>query len=370
MNCESAEDLLIEYLYGELEPYQAESMRAHLGRCGTCAARVAELTRMRELAAAAPDPEPSRLAINRVIARAREEAERPRSLWTFKWVKVLAPLCLAVVVGGLVAYQLRIGLGPKPVAYAPTGEEHRQPAPTQATEEKEIPALAGDKGKVGLPAPSRAATEPSSQREERAAPAPGPPLPPPRPSPARENVKAEPPIEGERDKVMPAPGAPLADSAVSAPVAREAPTPTGGRPPATALLSAPKKAPELPAAAVGPAKMEAAPHSPSASPAEKVVTAVGKKPDESVLKLLTAGEQALDAANYAEAVQAFTRALNLLAPGHPDRARALLGLGRAQEGQRDLSGALQTYEELAKESPTHRELAESKMRELSGAGVK
>jgi len=355
MNCQGAENLFIEYLYGELEPHQAESMRAHLDRCGTCAARLAELARVRELAATAPDPEPPRLTINRVIARAREEAERPRSLWTFKWVKVLAPVCLAMVVGGLVAYQLRIGLAPKPVAYTPAGEEQRQSAPTQDAEKKETHAPAGNMGKEALPAPSRAAKEPPSQREKGAAPAPGPSPPSPGPSVARESAKQALPPDAERGKVMQAPGAPAAESAVSAPAA---------------LLSTRKEVPALPGAGVGKAKVDAAPLPQTVSPAEKALTDGGNKRDGSVPKLLSEGEQALEAGSFGDAGQLFSRALDLLPPGHPDRPRALFGLARAQEGQRDLAGALRTYRELAKESPTHRELAEGKMKELSGAGVK
>ncbi len=372
MNCQSAEDLFVEYLYGELEPHQAESMRAHLDRCGTCAARLAELARMRELAAAAPDPEPSRLAINRVIARAREEAERPRSLWTFAWVKVLAPLCLAVVVGGVVVYQLRTGLAPKQVAYTPAGEEQRQPPPTRETEKKETPAPSGDEREIARPATSGAATEPLSQREKKAAPAPAPPLRSVRRSTGLESVKAAPAIEAERGKVMEAPGAPGAEPAVSAPAPPEAPTPTGGKP-AAAFLSAPGKGPEHPAAGLDQAKQartEAAPLPQTASPTESAVTAVGKKRDESVPRLVAEGEQAFEAGRYSDAGYSFTRALELLPPGHPDRARALLGLARAQEGQGNTAAALQTYRELAKESPTHRELAEGKIRELSEAEVK
>jgi hypothetical protein len=371
MNCQRAEDLFIEYLYGELEPHQAESVRAHLDRCEACAARLAELARVRKLAtAAAPDPEPSRRVINRVIARAREEVERPRSLWTFTWVKVLAPLCLAVVIGGLVAYQLRTGLAPRQMAYPPAGGERRQSAPTMEKEKKEIPAPARDKGKLALPAPPNAAKEPSSQRGEKAAPSPAPPLASPRPSAERANVKAAPPIEAERGKVLEAPGAPAADAGLSAPATRETSKPTAGRAQTAAPLSAQKNGPELSATGPGQAKGEAALRPRNLSSTEKVVTALGKKREESVLRLLRDGEEALKARRYGDAGQAFTRALELLPPGHPDRPRGLLGLARAEEGQRDLAAALRTYGELAKESPTHRELAEAKMRELSGAEVK
>jgi hypothetical protein len=136
------------------------------------------------------------------------------------------------------------------------------------------------------------------------------------------------------------------------------------------LLSAQKKESELPAVGAGQAKGEAALPPQTASSTESAVTAVAKNRDVSVPRLLAEGEEALKAGRYSDAGQFFTRALDLLAPGHPDRPRALLGLARAQEGQGNTVAALRTYKELAKESPTHRELAEGKMKELSEAEVK
>jgi len=101
-----------------------------------------------------------------------------------------------------------------------------------------------------------------------------------------------------------------------------------------------------------------------------MTSAAGKKPEASAPSLLNSGDKALETGRYAEAGEAFSQALKLLPPGHPDRPHALLGLARAQEGQKDLTGALQTYGELAKESPTYRDLAEGKIQELSGPEVK
>ena len=115
----------------------------------------------------------------------------------------------------------------------------------------------------------------------------------------------------------------------------------------------------------------AAPPQAKAAAREGAMTSVaGKKPEASAPSFLNSGDRALEAGRYAEAGEAFSQALKLLPPGHPDRPRALLGLARAQEGQKDRSGALQTYGELAKESPTYRDLAEGKIQELSGPEVK
>jgi hypothetical protein len=371
MNCQRAEDLFIEYLYGELEPHQAESVRAHLDGCKACAARLAEFAQVRELAAAAAsDPEPSRLVINRIIARAREEVERPRSLWTFTWVKVLAPLCLAVIIGGVVIYQLRTGLTPRPTVYSPAEEGRRQSAPTLEREKKEIPAAARGKGEVSFPAPPRAAPQPSSQRGEQAASTPASPLPSPRPGGEPESLKAAPAAEAERGKALGGRGAPAADGVFPAPATSEASKPSEGKPQMAALPPAQNNGRELPAAGPGQTVGQAASPLQGLSSTKKTETALEKKRGESVARFLRDGEEALDMRRYGDARHAFTQSLGLLPPDHPDRPRALLGLARAEEGQGDLAAALQTYRELAKESPIHRDLAEAKIRELSGAEVK
>jgi len=345
MNCRRAEDMFIEYLYGELEPDRAEPLRAHLDECLACRTRLAELARVRQLVAQVPDAEPSPMAINRVIARAREEEERTRSIWGIRWVKVLAPLCLAVVIGGLVAYQFRGGFAPKPLVHAPAKEEHRPvaqeslPAPGPAKESS--PAAARDAVKLAAPAPSKPASP-------RAA------LPP---SPAAEPSARQ-----------AAPPQPAADSAASQAAAPEAFTSGRGEiPPPAARLSAEPGEAERPAVGAARAPMAAAaPPQAKAAARDKAMTpAAGEKLEASIPRLLTEAERSLEAGRYGEASQAFSQALKLLRPGKSDRPRALLGLARAQEGQKDLTTAIQTYRELAQESSAHRDLAEQKIRELS-----
>jgi hypothetical protein len=104
---------------------------------------------------------------------------------------------------------------------------------------------------------------------------------------------------------------------------------------------------------------------------DKAMTPVaGEKSAASVLGLLTEGERSPEAGRYGEASQAFSQALKLLRPDDADRPQALLGLARAQEGQKELHAAIRTYRELAQESSAYRDLAERKIQELSAPGVR
>jgi anti-sigma factor RsiW len=345
MNCQRAEDMFIEYLYGELEPDRAEPLRAHLDECLACRTRLAELARVRQMVAQVPGAEPPPVATNRVTPRAREAKERTQSIWGLRWVKVLAPVCLAVVIGGLVAYQFRAGLAPKPMVYAPAKEEQRptaqEPIPAPEPAKKSSPPAARDAGKLTALATAK---------------------------PASPQASLPPPPTAESGAGQAAPPQPAADSAASRAASREAFTSGRGEALPAARLLAQTGGAERPAAGAGQAPVAAAaPAQPKAAVRDKAMPppAAGEKLEGSISGLLKAGERSLEAGRYWEASQAFSQALKLLQPGDPDRPRALLGLARAQEGQKDLTTAIQTYRELAQESSAHRDLAEQKIQELS-----
>jgi hypothetical protein len=349
MNCRRAEDMFIEYLYGELEPDRAEPLRAHLDECLACRTRLAELARVRQLVTQVPDLEPSPMAINRVIARAREEEERSRSILGFRWVKVLAPLCLAVVIGGLVAYQFRAGLAPKPMVYAPAKEEQspvvQEPGPAPEPGKKSSPPALGGARKLTAPAS---------------------------PKPASPRVALPPPPAAEPGASHVASPQPATDSTASRPGGPEAFTSARGEAPSTARLSAQQGGAERPPVGASRASVPAAapPQAGEAVRGKAVTPAAGGKPEASVPSLLREGERSLEAGRYGEASQAFSQALKLLRPDDPDRPRALLGLARAQEGQKDLTTAIRTYRELAQESSAYRDLAERKIQELTAPEMK
>ena len=110
MNCKEAQDLLIDYLYGEVSSGQARSLEEHGKSCKECSRLMSEYARIRGLTAGLTEPRPDQMVVNRIVAVARDEADKARSSLGFGWLKILATLCIMAVVGSLVYYQTRTGL--------------------------------------------------------------------------------------------------------------------------------------------------------------------------------------------------------------------------------------------------------------------
>lgn len=332
MNCQRADELFIEYLYGELTPQQAESVRTHLEECADCTARLAELAQVRELTARVPDPEPSRMVVNRVLARAREDAERSLPIWGLRWLKIVAPACVMVALGGLVLYQMRNGMVSKDLSVSPSREEYQVVGSDQPLKkEKEVSVARAplpEKEIASAPAQIPPAEHVLGQKEEPSVVSGARPSVPQdielgdKTSSARTRVSLE-----KRPERFAAPMRERAEpSAVERDSSQRGPRPTPG---AQGLISA-------------------------------------KEPSPSVSATLDEAEKALEAGKYEQAKEAFSRVLVGLAAGHPDRPRALLGQARALEGLGELDMARRAYQALADESPDHRDLARRRIKALAG----
>lgn len=79
MDCEACTDRLVDLLYGELDEPDAESTRAHLAECESCAGALARLERGRELASFMVMEEPPSAVRNAVLAAARERGAAMRA---------------------------------------------------------------------------------------------------------------------------------------------------------------------------------------------------------------------------------------------------------------------------------------------------
>jgi hypothetical protein len=337
--------MLIEYIYGELPADQARSVEAHLAECPDCERYAAELTWTRELAASTPDPEPSRMSVNRILAHAREEAEKPKPLWGLGWAKILAPLCVMFVVGGLVIYQFQAG----------------------RLDEKTL------SGPVAIK------TEPVTTMPEPVAEAP---KPAPAEAPARDVAPSPPPSENANESAGEMIEPVLRGGEPKALMPSEAPPGTGvmGKTAAPEIEteSAPSAelTPEIAKRAVTRTRKtrdlsfdeeESLRKKPECAPLPKMSKAVPADPDfpKKVAARLMEGRHLLDSGEFEKAGQCFEAVLHELPPGHQDRPKTLLWLARAYEGLGYPVKALETYRILAKESEEYHELAVGKIEELT-----
>jgi hypothetical protein len=116
MECTQIDDLLMDYLYQELAPEQAEAFRAHLDSCERCAHEVQSFQGVREAVRDLPVLEPPRALTAQLLHQAAE-AKKPafpwlKSLWellqpkrNFYAVAAAASLVIVLFVG----YALRQG---------------------------------------------------------------------------------------------------------------------------------------------------------------------------------------------------------------------------------------------------------------------
>jgi hypothetical protein len=393
VSCSICQDLLIDYLYGEIDPGDARLIESHLDTCEDCHRRFASLASARSHLEHLKDPDPSNVTINKIVATARDSAEQRRPFRGMGWMKVAAAFCMLAVVGGVTIYQLRSGSISKEmtepaIRKTQTNElvtprkhidgDDREYQPEAATqpdadsagrpdstieidkrddqteqtvtameiEEQDLPpdplirapqsppagngtAWPGVDEKPALPQHSRLDDETSA-------------------SAASGYTKSESPdIPSRKEKkaavsIKPAPRPSPEPTAVPVkPVQQEAMTPPGM---VTALNGGNHKA----------GFRSRAPRSPS-EPVKKSRPPIEPAP----------GFVALDNGEYDKAIDIFDRVLEAMEPGDPERPEVLLGLGKALEAKQDWTRAGNVYRQLEMESPAHRDAARQKIEALS-----
>jgi len=379
VNCRQAEDLIIDYLYGELSPESTESFRRHLDGCPECAARVSELSLVRRTAAALNRVEPSRMTVNRVLALAREEAESWRSVWGWGWLKILAPLCLMAVVGGLVLFQLRTGLVSQEAIPPGFKKDSFKALSAANSKEKSMETTARSSERAVSPRNLTAMTNNS------------PPDSNPAPSPAfhssadsdlmiaevsEPSVSSVPPKNENRDRV----GTQIetAPGAGSSPPVRAAESFSADRSASTTGRPSPEKQREQAGFSFSAFIYFEDNHLNASRPTTdqteaKAEMAADRSAGSSGTSMLEHAEKpiSLDSAEkafkekyYDQAAIMYSRILETLPAEHPDRPQALCGLAQAHEALGHSDKALRVYQALVSAPPPYREMAQRKVKEL------
>lgn len=118
MNCESANDLVIDSLMDNLEPATAHELEQHLRSCSKCSDEAARMRQLWDDIAGVAVPEPRSDALVRFGRR----LERRRPAWGRRTLQVAAAVTLLVT--GVVAGQFWTGIGPEvPSTTAQSGNE-------------------------------------------------------------------------------------------------------------------------------------------------------------------------------------------------------------------------------------------------------
>ena len=127
MKCKEAADLLIEYIYDELGPEERQAVEEHLAVCPACAEDFQSMSGVRGLAAGMADPDPSVMAVNRILATARDESQKAAPLFGSIRSKLLAAVGLAAValVLAIVAVPQFASYRSSPLPPPPSGMDDR-----------------------------------------------------------------------------------------------------------------------------------------------------------------------------------------------------------------------------------------------------
>ena len=85
MKCEKVEELLIDYLQGEMEPSENKLVEAHLQSCQNCSAKFSEFKEIRGAFQSEILPEPSRKVLETLTIKAKQDLNKEKISFWKKW---------------------------------------------------------------------------------------------------------------------------------------------------------------------------------------------------------------------------------------------------------------------------------------------
>jgi tetratricopeptide (TPR) repeat protein len=119
MNCEKFQELLIDFVEGEIQASDIQSVESHLAACQICSKKMDEFKEIRKVSNVETHAEPSAELLARLSRMAREEIEKDDVPFWRKWF--YTPIMVPLISTGLALF-IWISYGQKDVGYGP-GEE-------------------------------------------------------------------------------------------------------------------------------------------------------------------------------------------------------------------------------------------------------
>lgn len=369
MNCEEALDLLVVYLYGELDAERAEALRSHLAQCPQCAVELDGLSWVRRLVSSREDPTPSPLAIQRLVAEAREDTSHARTFWGLGWLKAAIPLCFMVAAGGWIAlhYSERTGswerlVGPQHEDAVKTSPGHERDL--QRAETSTSPGMKAEtEEEVSGRSPGRLRKEEAEDKAGEAF-----------VSKTPRSKGAGPPGVATRSGAR----SMVSDGRPTRPLSSETLTPQrpqmASRPPRGPPQDGAADTTSLAEARVGGEGTGGLSEDVGTEKAERGVSpALAPKPKLQARQVsperLGRAQALLKAGDYEGAEDAFSRAVGELEPWDPQLPMAILGLAEAKEGLGKVEEAIALYKRLEREFPEYRHRADERIKAIRRAGA-
>jgi len=85
MKCERVEELLIDYLEGEIEPAENRLVENHLQKCHSCSAKFSEFKEIRGAFQSEILPQPSQKVLETLTIKAKQDLSKEKISFWKKW---------------------------------------------------------------------------------------------------------------------------------------------------------------------------------------------------------------------------------------------------------------------------------------------
>src|SRR6185503_6501515 len=93
MECRDIDELMVDFIYQELDAEKTEAFRTHVSGCARCGAEIQSLQRTRQALRSLPEAEPSPAVSARLLHEAGKRAAKAEAGGFFGWLaKMIGPV--------------------------------------------------------------------------------------------------------------------------------------------------------------------------------------------------------------------------------------------------------------------------------------